>query len=134
MNFDTFISTHSTFKKLENSLLARQIYDEIIWTDSNRIKMSKFSDAGKPALAACAVAIEELCLSCANPDIDLDDDTTRRTIGRMVSSALAPLGYVTDKKSRLPFSLGLKKFKNAATFKKSGEATQRIEEKIVDIN
>ena len=134
MDFENFIGTHSTFKRLKDSILAKRIYDEIIWDENNRIRMAEFSDSGKPALEACALEIERICASDPNPDIDLGDDTTRRIIGRMVSAALKPLGYVSVKKSRLSYSLGLTKFKNAAVFKLTGNAKQRIEKKIVVVS
>ena len=133
MTFDKFIKTHATCRRITGSKLARKIFSEIVWNEQVRIKMAELSDMNIPALAACALEIEKLCLSHAQADIDLDDDTTKQIIGRMISASMAPLGYVSVKKKRLPLAAGLAKFKNATTFTRTGNAIQRIEKRIVDI-
>lgn len=129
--FNDFINSFSTNKCVANSKTAKHIYENIIWREDIRIKMAELSDAGIPALSACAKEIEAYC-SNNRSDIDITDTTVKQTIGRMVADSLAPLGYIPGKRGRISVPK-LNIFKTAAFYIQSGNATQRVEKKIVDI-
>lgn len=133
MKFNDFILTHPTCRVVAGSRTARDIYDNIIWNDANRIKMAELSDTDIPALAACAQQIESYCASVSNCDLDITNDTVKQVIGRMISVALAPLGYEPSKKKRLPQDVATSVFKNATAYSLTGSAIERIEKRIVPI-
>ena len=62
LTFDQFVNTHPTCRVVENSQSARSIYESIIWSEANRIKMAELSDSDIPALVACSEEIEKFCL------------------------------------------------------------------------
>lgn len=133
MKFDDFILTHPTCRVIAGSQTARDIYDNIIWCDVNRIKMAELSDVDIPALAACAQQIESYCDSVNNCDLNISNNTIKQVIGRMISVSLAPLGYEPAKKKRLPQEAATSVFKNATAFSLTGIATEQIEKRIVHI-
>jgi len=133
LTFDQFVNTHPTCRVVENSQSARSIYESIIWSEANRIKMAELSDSDIPALVACSEEIEKFCASQINCDINIANDTVKQVVGRMISVALAPLGYHPSKKKRLPQSAATSVFKNATAYTKGGIATERIEKRIVPI-
>ena len=133
MNFDDFIKTHPTCNVVKNSQVARTIYDTIIWNDQNRIRMAELSESDIPALVAVAEQIIDFCSAAPHCDLDITNDTVKQVIGRMISVALAPLGFESAKKKRLPQSVVQDIFKNATAFAKTGTATERIEKRIVPV-
>ena len=133
MKFDEFVFTHPTCRVVENSQTARSIYESIIWNDTNRIKMVELSDSDIPALVSCSTQIENFCAKQSNCDIDIANDTVKQVVGRMISVALAPLGYQPSKKKRLPQSATTSVFKNATAYSMTGTAIERIEKHIVPI-
>ncbi len=133
MNYQTFINTHPTCKVIEGSALGKQIFDNIIWTEENRIKMAEFSDMGLPALAAIIEPIESLYDNCINPDIDLSMDIHKQVIGRMIATALEPLGYLPNKKKRIPKEYLKSYFKNATQYSHTGTASEKICKKIMPL-
>lgn len=137
MTFDDFTKTHPTCSVVRDSLTARQIYDDIIWDEQNRIKMAELSDLEIPALVAVADQIIDHCQSQPDCDIQIANETVKQVIGRMISVALEPLGYAPNKKKRMPQKKGQDKtdvsasaaeqvFKNATAFAKSGPSREQI--------
>ncbi|SCZ80417.1 hypothetical protein [Acidaminobacter hydrogenoformans] len=133
MNFDDFVKTHPTCNVVKDSQSARIIYETIIWNDQNRIKMAELSDSEIPALVAVANDIIDYCATAHQCDLDITNDTVKQVIGRMISTAIAPLGYEPAKKKRLPKSTVQTVFKNATVFANTGIAIERIEKQIVPI-
>jgi len=133
MKFDEFVFSHPTCRVVENSQTARSIYDSIICDEVNRIKMAELSDSCIPALVACSAQIEYFCATQSNCDLDIANDTVKQVVGRMISVALAPLGYQPAKKKRLPQSATTSVFKNATAYAMTGTAIEKIEKHIVPI-
>ncbi len=133
MNYQTFVKTHPTCKVVDGSILGEKIYTSIIWNEENRIRMAEFSDMGLPALAAIVDQIEKLYEECTTPDIDFTIDVNKQVIGRMIATALEPLGYLPNKKKRIPKEYLKKYFKNATQYSRTGTASEKICKKIVQI-
>ena len=132
LSFDDFIASHATNSCLAHSDTARYIYENIIWNDDIRIAMAEMSDANKPAIMVSGAAIEHHCASVTNCDLDLQDLTIRRTIGRMNSVALEPLGYAKSRFTPLPKNNPCNIFKSGSVFTKSFTGTQEIKKTIVN--
>lgn len=121
LSFSDFIATFSSLSVLENSNCAKYIYENIIARDDVRIKMVLASEAGLPALSACAREIEEYCDSVTNCDLDLNNKTVKQSVGRMVKAALTPLGYhVCAQGGVLSSSLELRYFRTASSYSREG--------------
>ncbi|WP_432664500.1 hypothetical protein R9X47_28725 [Wukongibacter baidiensis] len=131
-SFDDFVASFHVNKVVENSSVARHIYNNIIWNDSVRIKMVELSESGLPALAACVKEIEKYCTSLPSCDLDLCNDTVKQTIGRMVSSSMAPFGYTPKHKRPLSRKLNLIYFVTTKSYVYTGNETQRVVKSIVD--
>lgn len=132
MDFKSFISSFSTNSCVADNAVAEYVYSEIIWNETNRIKMADLSDAKKPALIACASQIEDYCKKNNNA-LDLTNDTVKQTIGRMIAESLAPLGYTKITQTRIPKVLNLEYFVSSSVFEYTGDETQKIVKKIVNI-
>lgn len=132
INFEEFVALSTLNKIVADSKTALAIFN-LIFSDPVRIKFVDITEAGLPALSACATEIEKLCMS-ETSDLVLTDQV-KQTIGRMVSASLRPFGYLSRKgrKARMPLHLKLKTFKYAYVFYYEGNETQRIERRIVDI-
>jgi hypothetical protein len=133
MTFDSFVKTHPTCSVVKDSQTAREIYNNIVWDEENRIKMADLSASDIPALVAIASQIVDFCASQPNCDLDITNDTVKQVIGRMISVALAPLGLEPVKKKRLPQSTDQDIFKNATSYAATGTPTERVEKHIVPI-
>ena len=133
MTFNDFVKTHPTCSIVKSSVTARDIYDTIVWDESNRIRMAELSSSEIPALVAVASQIIKYCDTQSACDLDITNDTVKQVIGRMISVALAPLGFKPIKKKRLPISLNQDIFKNATTYARTGIPTEVIEKRIVAI-
>lgn len=133
MDFNDFLKTHQTCSVVKNSQAAQTIYEKIIWNDQNRIRMAELSDSEIPALVAVVDQVTEFCTKDPQCDLNISNGTVKQVIGRMISVALAPLGYEPAKKKRLPLSPSQIPFKNATAFSKTGPATEKIEKRIVAI-
>lgn len=135
MKFEDFVSTHPTCTVVKNSSSAKSIYEDIIWNESTRIKMSELSDVGIPALVACAEQIQDYCESSPKCDLNISNDTVKQVIGRMISVAIDPLGYKPATKKRMPKEISEKTvFKNATSYSKTGVAIEKIEKHIVKVS
>lgn len=99
-SFEEFLTEFSTNMCAANSNVARHVYENIIWREKNRIKMAEFSNVGRAALSAVAEEISMVC-NMNNSDFKLNRKLHRQTVGRMISAALEPLGYVPDKRCRV---------------------------------
>lgn len=122
-----------TNRVIINSKSAKYIYENIIWNDQNRIKFVDLANVEMPSLIACALEIENYCISNPNNDLDLNNNTVKQTIGRMIAVAIESFGYTKVTKDHLSPSFGFSFFKNASTFKYTGGETQRIVKAIVDV-
>ena len=140
-NFDDFIHSFSSLAKLENSSTARHIYENIIGTPQNLIKMAVASEFNVPALAVCAREIEAYAMADGN-DLPVDcfekrasdgkvhlTATIKQSIGRMVKDWMDLMGYAPcSERNSLPASLNLGEFKTAAAYKRreDGVAAVRV--------
>ncbi|MGV8905923.1 MAG: hypothetical protein ACOH15_04935 [Acetobacterium sp.] len=125
MNFKDFVSSFSTCSVVANSVSAKHIYNHIIWTDSNRIKMVEFIEAGISPLTVIVEEIETYCQNSPSNDLDLTNHQVKQTIGRMVATSLAPLGFTVFKKGRVTNKNAIY-FKNASHYTFTGDETQRV--------
>ena len=131
--YDDFISSFSTNSCLKNSNTAKEVYNNIIWDPQVRISMAEHSDANKPAILACGKLIEDYCANDPTCDMDLNDDTVKKTVGRMVAAALAPLGYTKKRFTVFPKSHNCTKFTSGSVFHKTEEGTQKIVKTIINL-
>ena len=129
--FDDFIHTFSSLAKLENSSTARHIYESIIGTPQNLIKMAIVSELNIPALEVCAREIEACAMAPGN-DLPADcfekrasdgtvhlSKTIKQSFGRMVKDWMDLMGYVPASEGNyLSSSLKLKEFKTATAYRR----------------
>lgn len=125
MDFESFATSFSTCSIVKFSQSAEYIYDNIIWAEHNRIKMVGFINAGITPLAAIVEEIEAYCMNNPINDLDLNNPQVRQTIGRMVASSLAPLGFTILKKGSMTNKNAIF-FKNASHYHYTGGASQKI--------
>ena len=133
LSFDDFISSFSTNSCVKNSNTAKAVYSNIICNSEVRIAMAEYSDANKPAILACGKMIEDYCSNDPSCDMDLNDDTTKRTIGRMIAASLEPLGYTKKRFTPFTKSHNCTKFTSGSVFHKTETGTQKIVKTIVDL-
>lgn len=122
LKFEDFLKTFSSLSVLEGSAHARYIYEQIICREDTVVEMILASEAGVPALSACAGEIEAYCAAAADCDVDLSDRTVRQSVGRMVKAALQPMGYQVCGRRSLAKELRLRHFKNASVYAREGVA------------
>lgn len=125
MNFKDFVSSFSTCSIVSHSLSAEHIFDNIVWAEQNRIKMVEFVEAGITPLTAIVEEIEDYCKNSPSNDLDLGNNQVRQTIGRMIASSLAPLGFTVLKKGRVTNKNAVF-FKNASHYHFTGGETQKV--------
>ncbi|XME03800.1 hypothetical protein QYZ88_006380 [Lachnospiraceae bacterium C1.1] len=90
--YEDFISELNLRSKFRNDRHMRYIYENIILTDENRIKMALVSEYFKnkaPAIQVCADQIKEYA---SDSNISLGDEENK-LIGAMIQEALGDLGY-----------------------------------------
>ncbi len=133
--YSDFLTHHTNCNKFANHTTAKSIF-EFLSQDDSIILMLESCDAGRPALAPVAKAIEDMVANTIDSDISLDDDFTKRAIGRMVKTILEPFGYVVCEKKNLVKSCGAKKFVSASCYRYAPEIAKpsmRIVKKIEQI-
>lgn len=113
--FEQFIADNPTCGKFKENAGAVEIFD-IINKRDNILRMIELSEFGKPALSACVKEIEEFCDSDRNFSINLQDEFTRKMIGRMVKSVLAPYGYRVERQKEIPQKVESKYFSTASCY------------------
>lgn len=133
MLLEEFLKTHPACKVVKNSVVAREIYESILWKEENRIKMAEFSDLGIPALAAVVEEIEQCCENHQVQDLDISDNFIKQIVGRMVATSLEPLGYQPKVKKRIPKDYVRHYFKNATQYALTGNANEMIKKRIVTL-
>lgn len=84
--------------------------------------MMEISESEKPALAACVREIEDYYDNLSDPKIDLNDDFTKKMIGRMVKAILLPYGYQVDKQRDMPKKYPSKYFATASSYISSDDS------------
>ena len=115
VSFDQFIKENPICAKFEYNKDAQAVF-EILNRKSNIIKMLEISEFKKPALSVCLREIEDYYENQPHPTIDLSDDFTRNTIGRMVRMILYPYGYRVDTQKELPKKYKSKYFSSASCY------------------
>lgn len=131
--FNDFIQNSPKYKKYDGNPDAIYIYDNILSKDENIIAMIDISEAGKPALCACILEIENYHDSQTNPTFDLTDNFTKQTLGAMVKTVLEPFGYETKNQKDIPRGYNAKYVTSATTYAKTGPATMRVVRKTEEI-
>lgn len=101
--------------------------------DASIIAMLDASNAGKPALSATAMRVEEMMEGRTDPQLSLGDGFTRTVVGRMVKTILAPFGYLPSKQKSFSKQVEAKHFTSAMCYEKTGEATMEIVREIREI-
>lgn len=84
-------------KKLASNPYFQGLY-ELLMEEQNQIAMVEASNAGKPAIEACVRHIEEYVAAYPESGIDLADNHTKQSLGRVVKYILEPFGYTPEKK------------------------------------
>jgi hypothetical protein len=79
-------------KRLLDNPVFHGLFD-LLMEDENRITMVTASAAGKPAIQACVSQIEEYIAAHPEGSVDLKNDHTKQSLGRMVKYILEPFGY-----------------------------------------
>lgn len=131
LSFADFVASFPANAVIAGSVTAQDIYYNIIWRDDVRIGFVDKSNAGLPALSACAKEIERFCSAPAS-DLDLTNPTVKQSIGRMVKSSIEPFGYKPLRKARMPLNLQLRYFSTAHVYSYVGGETQRIDRRIIN--
>ena len=98
--------------------------------DEQLIAMVESCEAGNPALAGCVEAVEAFYEKMQQPTIDLKDDFTRRTVGRMVKTIIEPFGYVPNGHRKLTKNCNARYFTSASLYACTGHATMRVVKRI----
>ncbi|MCX4313381.1 MAG: hypothetical protein OSJ83_05910 [Clostridia bacterium] len=133
--FERFIDDNPTCSKFKDNRDARRIFD-IINKQENILRMMEVSEFGKPALSACVKEIEDYCESDSNTSIDLNDEFTRKAVGRMVKTVLAPYGYMVERQRDIPQKAGAKYFSTASCYvfaENSGNLRMVINDDIMEV-
>ena len=131
LDFQRFIKAFRVRKSFCDDPAMKHIYENIIWRDDVRINFVDVSNVRSPALSVCVKEIEEYCAT--QNSIDLQDGYVKQTIGRMVSAALEPLGYIPANRTCIPLKINSQFFKSAHIYEYVGNETQRIERHIVNV-
>jgi hypothetical protein len=134
--YEDFIADNPNCSKYKDCPDARRVFT-IMSQDENIIKMIEAADTGKPALLGCVDLLEE-CFDYDPPmfpTFDFRDDFTRTVVGRMVKSILAPFGYLvlepnTRAQKDFPKSAGVRYFKSASCYEKTGPAVLEVRKHI----
>ena len=131
LSFDEFASSFTMKREVRDNPVARYIYESIVWREDVRIRFADASDMNVPALSVCVKEIEDYC--SVNGLLDLESNTVKQIIGRMVAAAIEPLGYKPARRTRIPMGSGSRFFSSAQVYEFRGKAKERIERRIVEI-
>lgn len=131
LSFEKFVSSFPINAVVRNNPVAQYIYEKIIWREDVRIKLADASDVNVPALSVCVKEIENYCEE--HSELDLKSNPVKQTIGRMVASAMEPLGYMPARRTRIPLNTNSKFFSSAHIYEYIGNETERIERRIINI-
>lgn len=115
LTFIDFFSSSRANKKYQIDPVAMHIFECIISKEANILKMIKAIKAGNPALMGCVKEIENYFDSIKRiPALfDLNDNSCKQIIGKMVAYVLKEYGFKPDKE--IPISSNY--FKNAHKYK-----------------
>ena len=115
VTFEDFINGNPTCSKFRDNKDAKAIFD-ILNNKNNIMRMMEISEFEKPALSVCIAEIEEYYEKQTVPTINLEDDFTKKMIGRMVRTILLPYGYQVDKQKEIPKKYHSKYFSTASCY------------------
>lgn len=129
--FSDFEAECPIYRKYFSSHVARYIFEEVLSRDDTIIAMIDYSNAGKPALAACVLEIERHCLMHSTDVFSLDKNSAKQALGRMVKVVLNPFGYLPSKLKRIarPHDPA-NKVVSAHTYAKTGPAKLHVVRRI----
>ena len=129
--YEDFLDEYSYRERFEHDMMAKGIF-EILAQDENIIAMIEYSEAGKPALAACVNQIEAFFEQGGAKGFDLSVDFNKQCVGRMVKTILRPFGYETHIQKSMPKTLESKHFRSATSYQKTGTALLKVVKTIVE--
>ena len=117
--FSDFIDLNKNCSKYQNNKDMQELF-ALLSTDEYILKMVEYADIGKPALAGV---------------VDFTDGFTKKAVGRMVKTIIAPFGYVVTKQKDMPRDLKTKYFTSASCYEYDDEApkTMKIVKRIVEL-
>jgi len=131
--FNNFIQDSPKYKKFDGNADAIHIFNNIISKDETIIAMIDISEAGKPALCACLLDIEDYYANQTHPVFDLTDNFTKQALGAMVKTVLKPFGYEPKSQKDIPRSYNAQYVTSASTYAETGPATMRVVKRIEQI-
>lgn len=120
-------------KKLAANPFFRSLY-ELLMEEQNQIAMVEASGVGKPAIEACVRQIEEYVAAHPESGIDLSDNHTKQSLGRVVKYILEPFGYVPDKKRVISKKSGSNSITSGTIYKLKKQPKLIIEKRIVPVD
>ena len=128
-NYQDFLADNRNCSGFADNIDAMALFD-FMNQDEQIIAMVESCGAGKPALAGCVEALEAYYEKMQQPTVDLHDDFTRRTIGRMVKTIIEPCGYVPRGHRKLSRNCNSRYFSSASLYECTGHATMRIVKRV----
>lgn len=130
--FEDFLIENSNCSGFTENVDAIEIF-ELLSEDEVIIDMIELSDQGRPALEACIKRVESWYSNQSNNLIDLNDDFTRKAIGRMIKTILLPFGYEVCSRKAISKQCGSNFFTSASCYKKTGIARLKVVKKIEEM-
>ena len=129
--FNDFLVEHSSCNGFADNEDAERVFN-ILSEDENIFSMIDASEQGRPALEPCISKIEEWYDSESVQFIDLADDFTRKAVGRMTKTILAPFGYEVCGRKSISKQTGHRFFKTASCYAKTGTVRLKVIKQIVE--
>ena len=129
--FSDFLTENSMCNGFANNQDAKKIF-EILSEDESIFLMIDSAELGRPSLEPCIEKIEKWYDENQNCQIDFADEFTRKAVGRMVKTILDPFGYEVSGRKSLSKQTGLRFFKTASCYQKTGEVKLKVIRQIVE--
>ena len=140
-NFNDFLEEYPMYKNVADTPQLRFLFDNILNTDENIIKMYHQITLNRPAIIAVADEIEDYYDSLTEHDFIVeapeDDEElvkrakfTKRAIGAMIGTIMKNLGYITKGQKDLPITCRRKYFFSGSTYQYVGNETMRVVQSI----
>lgn len=114
MSYAELIDSYSGNSYFADNKYAKHIYEDVICSDKNRMKMVAFAEVGITPLSAVAAEVLKVSEQ-EGSDFSLDQKVSRQFVGRMVAAAIQPFGYVPDGRARV-VPVGATPFNMARTY------------------
>lgn len=130
--FNDFLMANPSCNGFSSNSDAECIF-KILSKDENIISMVEAIEQGRPGLEPCVSEIENWYENTQLSDVSLNDEFTRKAIGRMVKTVLEPFGYEVSSRKAISKNVNSKFFKTASCYEKTGKARLKVVKKIVEV-